>query len=492
MNGNRFTRSTHCKVHGSIALTEHEVAIIDHPLFQRQREIAQTGFLSLVYIGSGHTRFEHCIGVVQTMQKMLDALVLRSHASSEKLFPVENCPLDGAVNFDELPDPLKATIRQLSRICALVHDLGHGPLSHAFDRFAPTPDQVAVMLKDNRLTQLNRPYLVEALLQKTKDGRVHHEALSCIFFAVIQQEVKKPLPSWFVEAVSSVLLNVAGEGEIPAELHPWIPFIHDLISSAPIDADRMDYLLRDSRSAGVPYGEFHIDRVLKSILCIRKSEHTYGVAWRKSGDDAIAHFLYCRYLMFKEVYWHKTSRAGFLMLEAIANELMDAGISLFKEDTLDELIRVYLFYGDSIFMNVLSGKIPQHFTPSKNVMQIATDMHQRRLWKRVFGIQSNEALIAQQLEELKRLYPDEDFIVDRRPIKITADLAAGTCLVRVDHNRKYAKTISSQEWLKSSPILRALTEEERGKVAIYVKKHVDQETLEHMKKSASAFASGRI
>jgi HD superfamily phosphohydrolase len=116
-----------CPIHGFIELNEWERDIINQPAFQRLRRIRQLGLTDYVYPGAMHTRFEHSLGVMHVATRMYDSIVARS---------AEVLKAELGYNDDGLRRD-----RMIVRLAALLHDVGHAPLSHAAEEIMPTkPD----------------------------------------------------------------------------------------------------------------------------------------------------------------------------------------------------------------------------------------------------------------------------------------------------------------------------------------------------------------
>lgn len=112
-----------CPIHGFIVLNEWERTIVSDPAFQRLRRIRQLAWTDQVYPGAMHTRFEHSLGVMHTATLMYDTIRERSRDILEGEFRYNNAGLDRD--------------RQLVRLAALLHDVGHGPFSHASEELFP-------------------------------------------------------------------------------------------------------------------------------------------------------------------------------------------------------------------------------------------------------------------------------------------------------------------------------------------------------------------
>lgn len=226
--------------------------LIQHPYFQRLRRISQMGMSYLVYPGAHHTRFHHALGCMHIMQKAVQTLQFKGVSISEE---EENALY----------------------IAILLHDIGHGPYSHAMEHS-----------------------IVE---------EVHHEELSLLFMEQLNKEFDGKL---------SLAIQV-----FKGEYHR--KFMLQLISSQ-LDMDRMDYLKRDSFYSGVAEGNINSERLIQMM----NVQDDYLVIEEK-GIYSVEKFLVARRLMYWQAYLHKTSVVAELILTKIlkrAKELTQKGIVL--------------------------------------------------------------------------------------------------------------------------------------------------------------------
>lgn len=226
--------------------------LIQHPYFQRLRRISQMGMSYLVYPGAHHTRFHHALGCMHIMQKAVQTLQFKGVSISEE---EENALY----------------------IAILLHDIGHGPYSHAMEHS-----------------------IVE---------EVHHEELSLLFMEQLNKEFDGKL---------GLSIQV-----FKGEYHR--KFMLQLISSQ-LDMDRMDYLKRDSFYSGVAEGNINSERLIQMM----NVQDDYLVIEEK-GIYSVEKFLVARRLMYWQAYLHKTSVVAELILTKIlkrAKELTQKGILL--------------------------------------------------------------------------------------------------------------------------------------------------------------------
>jgi uncharacterized protein len=482
-NEERRTRSVLDPIHGLIRLTSTEMKVVDHPLFQRLRRIKQNGLLYFVFPGATHSRFEHSVGALYVAHGMLNSLVLNSIVGLSK-GNVKHLPeaLDGhAVELPELGSAERIFIYRVTRLAALAHDLGHGPLSHTFDSFAPTRTALEVVLADPDLHAILplRDFLLKwgtdprKTASHIKNRRVPHEVMSCVFFTKIWHDLEGD-----TETPSAVCAAILGhqDGESAATLlssataRAWVPLIHDVVASAPADADRMDYMERDSRAIGVTYGLFDRNRVLKSLLCYKQdsgSNPHYRLGVKRSGLPAIENLMQARYELFAQIYYHKTNRAISLMLERIS-DLADEQMDLFRDPPkLDRWIEIYLDLSDEYFFRMLRGKDGSLATATATVKELASDIQERRLWKRILEptTETDAAEILSTLHDEFGAYVPNIRKDETKP-KALKDLTGGAALLIRNNDGTYVAG-SIGRWTQESTIINALEEADKKFVRIY-------------------------
>ncbi|MFY8213223.1 MAG: HD domain-containing protein [Flavobacterium sp.] len=226
--------------------------LIQHPYFQRLRRISQMGLSYLVYPGAHHTRFHHAIGCLHLMQKAVDVLRFKGVTISKE---EENALY----------------------IAILLHDIGHGPFSHALEHS-----------------------IVE---------EVNHEAISLLFMERL---------NGLFDGQLSLAIQIF-KGNYPRK------FMLQLISSQ-LDMDRMDYLNRDSFYSGVAEGTINSDRLIQMMHVVDDV-----LVLEEKGIYSIEKFLMARRLMYWQAYLHKTSLVAELMLMNTlkrAKALLQKGISV--------------------------------------------------------------------------------------------------------------------------------------------------------------------
>lgn len=315
-------------IHGFIELEGRELDVLDTPLFQRLRRISQLALARLVYPGAVHTRFDHTLGVFRVAGSLCDALKIESPKA------------------------------KLIRYGALLHDLGHGPFSH---------------VSESVLASLAPPELTEAAGKKEK---IHE---------LITRQIIRQHPD----------LNAALSGkdreEITQLLNSGIEDrIHRDILSGPLDADKQDYLLRDSYFCGVQYGVFDLPQLHKS-LCIGQDGNERVLMVTANGVHALEQFVLAKYYLTTQVYRHKVR----LITDSMIVRALLLGVEHDKLPFLGALYRYrdgwdyvenYLAWDDQrLSVELLK---PEH--GKTQVGQLFRRLHERRLFKRVIEIRTRD------------------------------------------------------------------------------------------------------
>ncbi len=274
MNNQNSQCEIRCPVHGFIAVSDWEKKIIDHPVFQRLRRIRQLAWTDEVYPGAMHTRFEHSLGVMHTATRLYDAI----RANSIDVLKNELDYNDAGLDKD----------RQRVRFAALLHDVGHSPFSHASEDLFP---------EQNGKKFKHEQYSAEIIQTQLKDVIENYHSNKNL-------DIK-------AEDIAALLEGSAGAKRSL--------FWRELLDGQ-MDADRMDYLLRDSHHLGVQYGRFDLNRIINTIRAIPgKDGSAPRLGFAESGLHAVEGLVLARYFMFTQVYFHKTRVAYDLHLkEALA------------------------------------------------------------------------------------------------------------------------------------------------------------------------------
>ncbi len=241
------------------------VQIIDTAAFQRLRYIRQLGLAHLVYPGATHTRFDHALGVYH-----LTATALRVLSEGAKSGERAGEGFEGA---------------ELIPYAALLHDIGHYAFSHALEELEP-----------DRMPG-------------------DHEAVSERFFE--SEDLKRALAPLGRGAAEEIYATIRGRGKSS---------LRGLVSGS-LDLDKMEYLRRDARFCGVPYGEVDVDRLIQGLALLRDPETgRLEVGLSEKAVSALESLLFGKYQMFRNVYWHHAVRAATALYKRIVEVAVESGL----------------------------------------------------------------------------------------------------------------------------------------------------------------------
>jgi len=310
--------------------------LIDTFAFQRLRRIKQLSGVCMVFHCAEHSRFSHSLGVYELANRVIQNRdISKTFSDYEKL---------------------------LFLTSALLHDIGHGAYSHAFEDTFKT----------------NHEHLGSLIILENKEIR----------------SILDTVGENFAQDCADVLL------------HKSKYLIIELLLSSQIDIDRLDYLGRDSYFTGAPYGYVDFERIIRLLRISNNS-----IVFKESGIHAIENYLVARYHMYWQVYYHKTARGYEVILNSIYKRIYDlivkhykfsANISLlesFAKDTLD--INTYLQIDDQYINSLIIALLQEK---DEILKTLAYDFTHRNIWKSIIVNKTNKNLILNIKKNLNPYY----------------------------------------------------------------------------------------
>lgn len=337
-------------VWGMITLRGEEVLVVDSPVVQRLRRIKQLGTTFFTFPTADYSRFEHSLGVLHQGERMIAAIKERSKNQGE----VERA-------------------RPAIRLACLLHDIGHLPLSHLAERhFEDFPDQLFKDCRDS--------------IEEHFQGSWKNDSLSeLLSFLIVESETYRGFLvghcRYDSEDVDSAALAIIGYPP------PGRPFIKQMISNV-IDADKLDYMFRDSHYTSVPL-PVDLDRLLYKLKLLeagRKTEDGRSVggclALDLGGSHLIEDLIVARRILSRQVYRHHKTLA--------AEQLVLASLGETRPTVADLLTRE-----DEYFFGMTRRKSVPEETSTPD--QIFRELRTRRLPRRAFAY--GHALLPRELNE---------------------------------------------------------------------------------------------
>ena len=291
-------------IHGDIEFDDNIKQILNCPEFQRLHRIHQLSCEYLVFPTATHTRFSHSIGTYHVMKKLIEHFTVKLEEKGYKV---------------------KKEDKQLAYVAALLHDIGHGAFSHTFEKIFSLKSHEAWTMA----------------IIKDKNTHIHKKIIKLYGKAFLQK-----------------LIDVMSKSYKNQESSNIFSIIATLVSSQ-TDADRMDYLLRDSYFTSVTNGRYDIERLIKSFG-VTQINSELRIYINEKYMSTLEEYVLARYFMHKEVYQHTTKRHMEICLCLIfkrVKEILVSKTKIFCDDALKNLILKknitvsdYLKTDDSYFM----------------------------------------------------------------------------------------------------------------------------------------------
>lgn len=282
-------------VYGGICITKMEMEIIDTPIFQRLRGLRQLARVNYVFPSAEHSRYVHSLGVLYIMGLMTEQLLKQDMLTED--------------------DAIKM------RAAALLHDIGHYPLSHL-------GEGVYGYCKDNEnansIIQLNnsaeKKYIYE--LSSSRSKSADHEHLGK-FIVTNNKDIKNILEKYGLDPLE---IGEIFTGERGSRNMVYTQLLH-----SSLDADRLDYLLRDSYQTGVKYGLVDLQYLVRLLMVVDDPKQNSKVlVCNKKGQHVVEHFLMSRYFHYSQVIFHKTNAAFEGMIKSMYIKLVQNGMFIFN------------------------------------------------------------------------------------------------------------------------------------------------------------------
>ncbi|MCB9072841.1 MAG: HD domain-containing protein [Bdellovibrionaceae bacterium] len=262
-------------VHGTITLSQAESKVVDSRAFQRLRLIKQLGFSEFSFPGATHSRYLHSLGVTHIAGLAFDS-IFKNHTFSSP--------------------GVRERFRQVLRLAAMLHDIGHGPLSHATEEVMP-------LLKDLKIN------IYQQMPGLSRDAKASHEDYTIKFLmdSQLTDIIKTQFPDinpYYVAALIDRRLKVQDDFFIDEGLN-YRTILSQLVSSE-IDVDRMDYLERDAFFCGTNYGHVEMNWLLSNFTFHVDKNEVY-LALNKRALYTFDDFLISRHHMYLMIYFHHKS-----------------------------------------------------------------------------------------------------------------------------------------------------------------------------------------
>lgn len=336
-------------IHGFVKLSDKEMKLINTRVFQRLRRIRQLAMTFLVYPGAVHTRFDHSIGVMHIAGRICAKLrELRGNKVCEE-------------------DIVRI------RFAALLHDVGHGPFSHVseslLEKYAPAQTRIGATRE-----KIHEKITVDIL---QTDPEIN---------AILSDEER-----------DFVVEMIRGQ-----ETQNWQ---RDIVSSE-LDADKMDYLLRDAYFAGVKYGMYDLEKLIESCLILDLPDSPLAIS--SKGIYALEQLLLARYHMTQQVYWHRVSLISTEMIIRGITLAIDGGnrkiaaLYRYDEENREDFLQNYLTSHDEKVIDILRN------CAQEKAREIFDRLYRRDLFKMIAELRFKDERDGMVRTNLRGMVADAD------------------------------------------------------------------------------------
>lgn len=274
-------------IHGAILIEPHELKILDSPYFQRLRQIKQMGFSENSFPSASHNRYVHSLGALNAVSQAFERIFLAPSSKKNLLSSL------GSEHFQRW--------RAAVRLAALLHDIGHGPLSHTTEFAMPALrelklPEILIKARGSQKKATHEDYTLKMILDSGLTALIEKAGHSLGFTPLHVASLIDPALE-----IQDQFFRATCDG-VEIDFHP---ILRQLISSE-LDSDRMDYLRRDSLHAGVSYGQFDYHWLI-SNLTYHIHEKCCYLALQHRALYTFEDFLISRFHMFLMVYFHHKS-----------------------------------------------------------------------------------------------------------------------------------------------------------------------------------------
>ncbi len=428
----------HDSLWGTNRFSWRELVLIDSPLFQRLRGIQQTGLAHYVYPSARHSRFEHSLGVATVASRAFDALQQRN----QRRFHDIACALD-----KENPDDALVRVREELRLAALLHDTGHSLYSHTSE----------IVYSEIPLLREAARELGIIVGRKKGVGEVISFCLSRTGAVadLLARAREKLIDDDFKQEVLDVDLENVSLLIVGRSKHPYLQFAADIISSD-LDADKLDYLLRDAVFAGLPLrydlerylytvniaedklqdGDGHLEQLYKSLKIGAEkkppgngSDYPYYESYRlrlpHQAMNTVEQIIICKFMLYSYIYHHSKVRAA----EGLLAKLLFRAVEHWRREGQGDL--AVLMH----FLDIVDGSLEcPEFRESKDdgIVEYCERIRKRMLPRVVFDFVASTSSHAQG-ELLKDFF---SILIDqpekREAVKLQFEEIMGSEILRLD------------------------------------------------------------
>lgn len=366
----KIAMATRDPIHGWIKYSDAERKLIDTPLMQRLRRVKQLTTVDLVYPGGNGSRFEHSLGAMHIAGMYCDVVL------------------------KDVLESVRQVLTNITRAAALMHDIGHGPFSHSFDRAVYS----SIYTHDPKLSKsdghdVHRHYIIHndpAIRDALEEMSVDPDWISAV---------------WNAKSENKLWMNCLHGSPKLVDLNQYL-LVLSAIVQGPMGADRMDFTMRDSYYTGMTHlGTIAHTRIMDHAkMFFDDGTQSWCLSYSEKVLEDMLHALDGRQYMYRNVYLHKTCIAGSILIEQIMQNISKL-IDL-KDRVMD--LEKFVFLNDSIIME------PLMMTDDNDLTRETIALTKRYLKRNLPKLEFEQTLSEHEAdpEVINTFKGDPDFAID--------------------------------------------------------------------------------
>jgi HD superfamily phosphohydrolase len=364
-------------IHGFMTMSKAMKIIIDTKEFQRLRNLKQLGTTYMVFPSGSHSRFEHSLGTAHLADKLITRIdsVLRPANCEEYLKNIPELSEYFDIMYEGQVYVIDKYIKELIKIAALCHDIGHGPFSHLFDNF------LSKQIEDNVASDTHFS---------------HHEARSC---ALIEKIIKRdPILSQYIsDDCIRFIQNLIN----PSDEHKG--WIYEIVSNNlnGLDVDKYDYLKRDAHMVGIKNG-FCFDSMINEVIVVDNE-----ICYPQQSFNNICMTFRARHEMHKDVYAHKSViSAQYMVTELLENidKIIDIHSIVNDLDQFCTFTDCFIMAAPDILSITSSNFDDEKKNALNRAREIINMLNEHKLYKHIDTVVSKEKIDDSTFSYLSKKY----------------------------------------------------------------------------------------
>ncbi|HET6588671.1 MAG: HD domain-containing protein [Candidatus Nitrosocosmicus sp.] len=334
-----FTNSIRLAEYGYIGITSIEKKIIDTKFFQRLRRIKQSSNLFMAFPGASHSRFEHSLGAMHVAGEASTYIILNSNNT------INSTSIIDLMDTIDCKNEFKKQI-QITRLAALLHDIGHAPFSHTFEEFLKLVNPSLDWKHEYLSLEIIYDKFGELIFKLSENTIESYEVMSLL--CDLSPDLK------IIDKTKKVLEKVGVRKEIIAKMDVFLQsnwYLNFLVKEDPYNVDRFNYLILDSNRTGAKeYGFVDVGRIIQNLYYLEKDKI---VTVSTQAKEAAMRFFEAYSQMHRSIYLHKVSQGADIHLSYIMKEVAKESDTIFHKLTNPQM-EILLELSDDVLIYELS------------------------------------------------------------------------------------------------------------------------------------------